>query len=73
MKEPHDNTIKSTPLADYVRNITFNPTFGYGTETALDCLCRTAASEGFELVRIVPHTQYEAVAVFRREERTDEA
>lgn len=58
--------------ADDVRNITFNPSLGYFSETALDRLCRSASADGFELVRVVPHTQYEAVAVFKREVRTDD-
>ena len=44
-----------------VRHASFNPSWGGIHDT-----CREQERDGFALVRVVPVTQYEAIAVFER-------
>lgn len=49
-----------------VKHISFNPTFGLGYPSTLSGICSDVEKDGWSLVRIVYHSQYEAVAVFER-------
>lgn len=51
-----------------IRHRTFNPIqMGFGYPTPLTNICADMESKGWELSHIVPHTQYEHIAVFHRE------
>lgn len=43
----------------------YNPIGSYGF-SPLGNLCKVLESEGWNLIRIVPHHQYESIAIFRR-------
>jgi hypothetical protein len=50
-----------------VRHRSFNPiVMGFGFPTTLSGICSDMEKGGWELSHIVPHTQYEHVAVFKR-------
>lgn len=51
-----------------MRNIVFNPLATYG---GLKMACEAQAAEGWALLRIVPHSQFESVAVFERRSYED--
>lgn len=51
--------------AQEVRHIAFNPT-PYGLNGPLGPICAAQEAEGWRLVQVVPHHQYESVAVFVR-------
>jgi hypothetical protein len=49
-----------------VRHVTFNPSTALAGYSPLTEICRANQAEGWALVRVVPHHQYEAVAVLER-------
>ena len=50
-----------------IKHRPFNPVvLGFGYPSALSIVCYDMEKEGWELISIVPHTQWEHVAVFQR-------
>lgn len=48
------------------RHRTFNPLAGLPGCSAIDAICTGMQTDGWELIRIVLHHQFESVAVFQR-------
>lgn len=54
------------------RHCTLNPSLiSFNGISQLMRVCRMMEEDGFRLIYIVPHTQYESVAVFERPEESN--
>lgn len=53
------------------RHRTFSPFTGLGL-SVLDAICTDMERDGWELVRVVVHHQFESVAVFQRVRKKDD-
>lgn len=59
---------KELTVAKEIKHVSFNPSiFGLGYPSTLSGICSNVEQDGWSLMRVVYHSNYEAVAVFERD------